>query len=478
MFYDTDENRQVAAIMRDDPAVVIAAERLGKCYEIFDRPADRLKQMLLRRSLGRQFWALQDVSFTVRKGEALGVVGHNGAGKSTLLQILAGALKPTTGEALLRGRVASLLELGSGFLPDFTGRENVFVNGTALGLSTREVEQRLDEIRDFAEIGEFFDQPVKTYSSGMFVRLAFAVQACLSPDILIVDEALAVGDIFFQQKCHAHMTGLLDKGVAILLVTHDVQAVRKYCSSVILLENGRVAHQGDVETGVRLYGHRRPTLPKGLEASIAVRDEARTASAPSPASESETGDMEFWPPDEAFLPLDAAKSIVGEEGSVKIDRVALCSATGSPCQVFEQGHRAHFYIEATTLRDIEQLSISLTLYTRDNLPFYCTNTVLACTGIPPRLSKFLQIRVYWDVALPLATGDYTFCIGAAEYPNWTSERINDLSAETLFSLGKPLINIINAGILVICSPQKGIQLPFVGLVDLESKISFKILNTK
>lgn len=198
MFYDTNENGQVAAIMRDDPTVAIAAERLGKCYEIFDRPADRLKQMLLRRSLGRPFWALQDVSFTVRKGEALGVVGHNGAGKSTLLQILAGALKPTTGEALLRGRVASLLELGSGFLPDFTGRENVFVNGTALGLSTREVEQRLDEIRDFAEIGEFFDQPVKTYSSGMFVRLAFAVQACLSPDILIVDEALAVGDIFFQ----------------------------------------------------------------------------------------------------------------------------------------------------------------------------------------------------------------------------------------------------------------------------------------
>lgn len=380
MFYDTNENGQVAAIMRDDPTVAIAAERLGKCYEIFDRPADRLKQMLLRRSLGRPFWALQDVSFTVRKGEALGVVGHNGAGKSTLLQILAGALKPTTGEALLRGRVASLLELGSGFLPDFTGRENVFVNGTALGLSTREVEQRLDEIRDFAEIGEFFDQPVKTYSSGMFVRLAFAVQACLSPDILIVDEALAVGDIFFQQKCHAHMAGLLDKGVAILLVTHDVQAVRKYCSSVILLENGRVTHQGEVETGLRLYGNSRPTLAKGLEASAAVSDETRTASASHSASVDEAGDMDFWPPDEAFLPLDAAQSIVAEEESVRIDRVALCTPAGSPCRMFEQGQYAHFFIEVTTLRDVEQLAIGLTINTKDNLPLYCTNSLLTRSG--------------------------------------------------------------------------------------------------
>ncbi|WP_164562325.1 ABC transporter ATP-binding protein [Nitratidesulfovibrio vulgaris] len=473
MFYDTNENGQVAAIMRDDPTVAIAAERLGKCYEIFDRPADRLKQMLLRRSLGRPFWALQDVSFTVRKGEALGVVGHNGAGKSTLLQILAGALKPTTGEALLRGRVASLLELGSGFLPDFTGRENVFVNGTALGLSTREVEQRLDEIRDFAEIGEFFDQPVKTYSSGMFVRLAFAVQACLSPDILIVDEALAVGDIFFQQKCHAHMAGLLDKGVAILLVTHDVQAVRKYCSSVILLENGRVTHQGEVETGLRLYGNSRPTLAKGLEASPAVSDETRTASASHSASVDEAGDMDFWPPDEAFIPLDAAQSIVAEEESVRIDRVALCTPAGSPCRMFEQGQYAHFFIEVTTLRDVEQLAIGLTINTKDNLPLYCTNSLLTRSGIPATLGRDVRLRLCWKMRLPVACGDYTFSVGIGEHPSWIAEQLEYISAETLIASGKPLFSLLKAGSFVVCKPSHGLQIPFIGLVDIETDISFR-----
>jgi len=476
MFYDTNENGQVAAIMRDDPTVAIAAERLGKCYEIFDRPADRLKQMLLRRSLGRPFWALQDVSFTVRKGEALGVVGHNGAGKSTLLQILAGALKPTTGEALLRGRVASLLELGSGFLPDFTGRENVFVNGTALGLSTREVEQRLDEIRDFAEIGEFFDQPVKTYSSGMFVRLAFAVQACLSPDILIVDEALAVGDIFFQQKCHAHMAGLLDKGVAILLVTHDVQAVRKYCSSVILLENGRVTHQGEVETGLRLYANKgarqgetedckpNPTAPPPADSLLGENIEA---------SQMTTSASFLWPENFAFLSIEDSNIIENRHGIIQVEKFAICNASRIPCSIFEQNDSVVFYFEVTVLRDMEQLTASLTFTSRDNLVYYCMNTLMVGVGIPTTLQAGSRFRFEWRTTLAIARGDYVVSIGFAEYPESTTKIINKLSPEDFLSSSKPILTALRVSTFSVTAPSNGIKVPFLGLVDLKTRVQAK-----
>ncbi len=465
MFYDTNENGQVAAIMRDDPTVAIAAERLGKCYEIFDRPADRLKQMLLRRSLGRPFWALQDVSFTVRKGEALGVVGHNGAGKSTLLQILAGALKPTTGEALLRGRVASLLELGSGFLPDFTGRENVFVNGTALGLSTREVEQRLDEIRDFAEIGEFFDQPVKTYSSGMFVRLAFAVQACLSPDILIVDEALAVGDIFFQQKCHAHMAGLLDKGVAILLVTHDVQAVRKYCSSVILLENGRVTHQGEVETGLRLYLNRISSAARSsFEASSPQPDVS-----PNEAQACQNS-LAFWPDTEAFFDLSQATTIENVHNTVRVDALGMCDKHGRSCRNFGQNEKAVVYAQITAMQDLQQIVAGITLWTADNVPVYCLSSLQAHGNLPIRIARGASIQMSWAIDLALARGPYTLTFNLSEYPEWTASQLDHISTEMFFSLGTPLVGLTKVGPFFVVEPLLGIKFPFTGLTHLTTEV--------
>jgi lipopolysaccharide transport system ATP-binding protein len=192
--------------MSDD--IAVSVHNVNKRYLLYDRPQDRLKQSLFWRfgkSYGREFWALRDISFEIRRGEALGIIGRNGAGKSTLLQIIAGTLQPTSGVVHVSGRVAALLELGSGFNLEFTGRENVYLNGAILGFSRGEMEQRFDEIAAFADIGDFMDQPVKLYSSGMFVRLAFAVQACVEPDVLIVDEALAVGDVVFHQKCYARL---------------------------------------------------------------------------------------------------------------------------------------------------------------------------------------------------------------------------------------------------------------------------------
>ena len=229
--------------------VAIRVEHLSKCYHIYAEPAHRLLQMLARgrRRYFREFWALRDVSFTIARGEAVGIVGRNGSGKSTLLQLICGTLSPTTGEVSTRGRIAALLELGSGFNPEFTGRENVFLNGTILGLTRAEVESRYDEIVAFADIGEFIDQPIKTYSSGMYVRLAFAVQVCLDPDILVVDEALAVGDAYFVHRCFHRIRALKAQGKTILFVSHDTGSVKDLCDRAIWIDSGEVKMIGRPE---------------------------------------------------------------------------------------------------------------------------------------------------------------------------------------------------------------------------------------
>ena len=228
--------------------IAIKVENLSKCYHIYDKPRDRLKQFVaprLQRLTGqtpkqyfREFWALKDVSFEIKKGETVGIIGRNGSGKSTLLQIICGTLSPTGGNVETNGRIAALLEMGSGFNPEFTGRENVYMNAAILGLSPDEIDNKYDDIVAFADIGEFIEQPVKTYSSGMFVRLAFAVQSQVSPDILIVDEALAVGDAKFQAKCFERLRQLKENGTSILLVTHSSEQIVTHCSSAILLNAG------------------------------------------------------------------------------------------------------------------------------------------------------------------------------------------------------------------------------------------------
>jgi lipopolysaccharide transport system ATP-binding protein len=243
--------------------IAVRVSHVSKCYEIYDRPQDRLKQSIeprLRRLLRRvprnyyrEFWALRDVSFDIRKGETVGIIGRNGSGKSTLLQIICGTLAPTAGTVETTGRVAALLELGSGFNPEFTGRENVYMNAAVLGLSPEEICDRFDDIAAFAEIGDFIDQPIKTYSSGMVVRLAFAVSVCAEPEILVVDEALAVGDIAFQQKCLQQLADLRDNGTTVLLVTHDIMLTRNYCSRVAYLDGGVVKQIGDPEVVGEVY---------------------------------------------------------------------------------------------------------------------------------------------------------------------------------------------------------------------------------
>ncbi|VVN66655.1 ABC transporter ATP-binding protein [Pseudomonas marginalis] len=237
------------------PDIAISAEGLSKCYQIYDAPKDRLLQMVMRgrKRYYREFWALDDVSLTVARGETVGIIGRNGSGKSTLLQLICGTLMPTRGTVRGQGRIAALLELGAGFNPEFTGRENVYMNAAVLGLSRAEIDTRFAEIAAFANIGDFIDQPIKIYSSGMMVRLAFAVSVCVEPDILIVDEALSVGDASFQFKCLNRLEDLTAKGTTLLFVSHDMSMVKRFCHRVIYLRQGRVIASGAPDEMAELY---------------------------------------------------------------------------------------------------------------------------------------------------------------------------------------------------------------------------------
>lgn len=227
--------------------IAIKVENLSKSYHIYDKPRDRLLQMLSqgRKQYFREFHALRDVSFSVSKGETVGIIGSNGAGKSTLLQLICGTLNPTHGTVKVDGRIAALLELGSGFSPDFTGRENVYMNASLLGMHKSEIDSRFNDIIAFADIGDFLDQPVKTYSSGMFARLAFSVAVHVEPSVLIVDEALSVGDMAFQEKSFTRMKQIRDSGVSILFVSHSLSAVRNFCDRAVWLDHGRLRAVGN-----------------------------------------------------------------------------------------------------------------------------------------------------------------------------------------------------------------------------------------
>lgn len=243
--------------------IAISVSNLSKCYEIYDTPRDRLKQFIvpkLQRLIQqplkqyfREFWALKDVSFDIKKGETVGIIGRNGSGKSTLLQIVCGTLAPTVGTITTKGRIAALLELGSGFNPEFTGRENVYMNAAILGLTSEETDAKFDDITTFADIGDFIDQPVKSYSSGMVVRLAFAVAINIEPEILIVDEALSVGDELFQRKCYSRIEEIKDKGATILFVSHSAATIVELCDRTILVDAGEYLAAGTPKIMVGLY---------------------------------------------------------------------------------------------------------------------------------------------------------------------------------------------------------------------------------
>lgn len=321
----------------------ITVRSAGKVYQVYDQPQDRLKQALFRwRKFHREFWALRNVSFEVERGTALGIVGRNGSGKSTLLQIIAGTLTPSEGEVRVVGRVSALLELGSGFNPEFTGRENVFLNGAILGIPRAEMERRFDDIAAFAEIGEYIDQPVKTYSSGMYARLAFAVAISVDPDILIVDEILAVGDMGFQQKCLSRLREMRDNGLTLLYVSHSPDAVKSVCDRGLFLVRGQAVYFGGAGEAVDRYLQhiREQTNKAALEREQAL---AR--------------------------PVEFKTNVPGRirygTGHVQIEHVELRDAAGEPCRAFRFGDPVT--LEVTLLSTLEVSDLSVSFLVRDQV---------------------------------------------------------------------------------------------------------------
>lgn len=265
--------------------IVISVQDVSKCYRVFDNQRSRLLHALSpRHTEGMQeIWALKDINLEVRRGESLGVIGRNGSGKSTLLEIVTQTLTPTTGKVQVNGRVAALLELGSGFNPEYTGRENVLLNGLLMGLTRSDVERQFDDIAAFADIGDVLDRQVKTYSSGMLVRLAFAVQVALTPDILIVDEALSVGDYFFQQKCFGRLRKMREDGLTLLFVSHDMGTVRDLCKTALYLRHGMAQFMGDSGSAIRHYFNEdAPILPAHTTKTPTSHLVADTADAQNP----------------------------------------------------------------------------------------------------------------------------------------------------------------------------------------------------
>ncbi len=294
---------------------------LSKQYRTYARPGDRLKESLTRGRMRRhkEFWALRDVSFELEKGATVGIVGPNGCGKSTLLQIIAGTLEPTQGEVLHEGRIAALLELGAGFDPEFTGVENIYMNASLLGLSRRETDALFPHIERFAEIGPFLYQPVKTYSSGMYIRVAFAIAASVDPDILLVDEALAVGDSVFQHRCLRRIHELQERGTTVLFVSHDLAAVRALCSRAILLNHGSIVADGAP-----------PDVLNQYQRIIMDRERAYEAEAESAGDVESLSAEDFDPPSFTFRHGNHTAEIVAAELSDPTNRRVQVVDTGTP----------------------------------------------------------------------------------------------------------------------------------------------------
>jgi ABC-type polysaccharide/polyol phosphate transport system ATPase subunit len=446
--------------------LVLSVHSLGKMYHLYDRPQDRLKQAFLwgRKQLYREFWALRDVSFEVRRGEMLGIIGRNGSGKSTLLQIIAGVLRPTTGELEVHGRVAALLELGSGFNPEFTGRENVFLNGAILGVPREEVARRFEEIAAFADIGEFLEQPVKTYSSGMFLRLAFAVTTSLDPDVLLIDEALAVGDVFFRQKCYKRLETLRERGASIILVSHAMMDVEQFCGRAVLLHRGSPVFTGGASEAVKRYYLIEQEERLG---SAAVQPTAEPAGRPisAAASVAASSDGFVWPP-EAFLDISKASEV--SNGWARCTGVALCNEHGEACGSFQQGETASFCYEFEVLQDIEVPIGGVVVHSDKGVIVHGKSTLEYGSDVPVWVARGTRLRFRQEIALEIGVGEYTFTVGLAAIPRQDFENRTLCSHEELQSRVVRLCHIPGAGHFAVGFRYGGrpIQLLHHGIANL------------
>jgi len=382
---------------------LIAFQHVSKSYPIYASAADRLRELLTfnRRSYHRDFWALRDVSFEVGRGETFCVIGENGAGKSTLLQLVAGILQSTEGKAEVDGRVSALLELGSGFNPEFTGRDNVHLNAAILGLTTREIEAVYPQIEAFAEIGDFIHQPVKTYSSGMAVRLAFAVAIHVDPEILLVDEALAVGDIYFRQRCLRKVHELRARGVTILFVSHSMSDVKAIGDRALWLEEGRTRDLGPVDKVVSKY------LAAAAEKDATYLKQQKRASGARLTASARPAEIVTGIPNIDHRHGDGRAEIIG---------IAVVDPAGRLLPVLEPLTRVVVRITARARARIEEPNLGFMLRNHLGVDFAGTNTILEGVALPPLEAGAAVTADFWLDLPELYPGSFSFSPAVADGP--------------------------------------------------------------
>ena len=401
--------------------VVISLKNISKSFKRYNRPIDRLKELLFPQKIKiDEFWALRDINFEVAKGETLGIIGQNGSGKSTLLQIIAQTMEPTTGQIVVNGRISALLELGCGFNPEFTGRQNVFFNGQILGLSRAEIEAKFDNIVAFAEIGNFLDQPVKTYSSGMVVRLAFAVAAHTDPKILIVDEALAVGDAKFQARCMKRIRQLKEQGVTILFVSHDSSSVKMLCDRAALIHHGQILETGNPKDVVNHY--------IGILSSAGDREDLEILFNQNNSQEAELKTIKESSKDNSSEYVLAAQNISSyRHGNnlVNIKNVKITDLTDRLINRIETGQGFKIYVSLQANTNILDLIVGVSIRNLMGVVIYGTNTFLLSKQTL-KIQKDQNSTVIFNLPCPLNKGIYTITIGLHSEEDVSYEWIDDL----------------------------------------------------
>lgn len=366
---------------------MLLAQNISKRYRLYAKPSDRIREALpFARARHEEFWALRDVNLEIQPGETLGIVGPNGGGKSTLLQILCGILEPTTGRVVRKGRVAALLELGAGFNPEFSGRENIFLNGEIMGLTRRQIEAALPSIERFAGIGPFLDRPVKTYSSGMHVRLAFSVAIHVDPEILIVDEALAVGDAVFANRCVRKFQELQEAGVTVVFVSHDLGLVKQVCDRAIYIQDGRIQAEGEPSMAINRYVG-------------AVLEKQRAWAAESPVREQD-----------GLAPSHRHGDRIGE-----VMEVEMYGANGQPARAFAAGERVTVRVQSLFHGEQPEPVVGILIRTRTGLEVYGTNTKIEEVALPP-CGPGDAVEVEFSFECRLTPQEYTLTV-ATQHPS-------------------------------------------------------------
>src|SRR6185369_15120835 len=459
--------------MPDD--IAIKVENLTKTYRLYNSNLDRVKESLhpLRRKYHHEFRALSNVSFQIKKGDTVGIIGINGSGKSTLLKIICGVLTPAFGSVTVNGRISALLELGAGFNPELTGIENVYFNGTLLGYCREEMTAKLDEILAFADIGEFANQPVKTYSSGMFVRLAFSVATVVDPDIVIVDEALAVGDVFFQQKCYKRLAELRKKGVTIVFVTHSMSDVIQFCQQTILLNDGNIVFMGESTDAVKRY----LVLQQKelLDSMIGNLSDMKIKTGVIEKISGSPGRM-FWPTADQFM--DITNVDVVSNDVAKCTGVALCSDSDAHSDMFYYGDIARLYCEFTLNSPIGVPIAGFTIRNEKNIIVHGKNCLhYDELELPEVIIESNILRFKFDIELTIAPGEYVLNLSLSTMNHKDYEHRNTTPIDQVQSKTVRLCHLSNLGRFKVIHkppPYNQYSIFHAGLCNLNGKCELNI----